>query len=109
MASKLTWKGAEVEAKIIEASREAIDETNEAGAEQAFVDAPFRTGELREGIHVVPAVVSADKVSGQMVSSAAHSLFVELGTVHMAAQPFQRPAADTENPKLAARIKSRLQ
>ena len=108
MMAKLIWKGDQVVAKVVTASREAIDETNEASASRARADAPFRTGSLREGIGTRSATESGTVVSGQLIAAAKHSLFVELGTVNMPAQPFMRPSADAENPHLAARIGSKL-
>jgi HK97 gp10 family phage protein len=109
MANKLIWKGKQVEAKVIAASQDAVNETNEAAATQARSSAAYRTGELRGGIGVEPASVSGDQIKGKLVARAPHSIFVELGTVNMAAQPFLRPAADNENSKLAGRIKNKLQ
>lgn len=105
---KLIWKGDQVEAKVIAASRDAVDETNEASAARARAEAPVRTGSLREGIGTRPATEEGAVISGQLVARAKHSLFVELGTVNMPAQPFLRPSADAENPRLVSRIKSRI-
>lgn len=108
MAGRLIWKGQEVEARVAAASQAAVDETNEAGATLARGAAPFRTGELQGSIGTEPASVSGDQVKGQLVARAPHSIFVELGTSKMPAQPYLRPSADAENSKLAGRIRSRL-
>lgn len=48
---------------------------------------PVDTGELRDSLYVAPTE------DGEVIGAGAeHALFVELGTVHMAAQPYLTPA-----------------
>ena len=49
--------------------------------------APVRTGELKSQITVIEGVNQTE-----IVSQANYSLFVEFGTIKMAARPFMRPA-----------------
>lgn len=62
---------------------------------------PVDTGELlgSEGVEV-----NVDTVS--LVAKAPHAAFVELGTVHQAAQPYMQPALDTRKDE-ALRITAR--
>jgi HK97 gp10 family phage protein len=106
--AKLIWKGDEVARKVIDSSRQAIDETNEAAAVLAKGTAPARTHELEQSVETEPARQEGPLLVGRLVARARHSLFVELGTVFMRAQPFLRPSADQENRKLASRIKAKL-
>lgn len=53
---------------------------------------PVDTGELRDSIHPEPAVDHNSQVVGAVVADAGHALFVERGTVKMAAQPYLRPS-----------------
>jgi HK97 gp10 family phage protein len=62
---------------------EARDQVVEEIAADARRLAPVDTGELRRSIHV-----DGDEV----VASADHAVYVELGTRYMAAQPFLGPA-----------------
>jgi HK97 gp10 family phage protein len=47
--------------------------------------APVETGQLVNSIRV-------DETSGQVIAEADHAVYVEMGTEHMRAQPFMRPA-----------------
>lgn len=56
-------------------------------AVQAQINAPVDTGELRGSIHV-----ETTPDSSQVVASAKHAIFVEMGTYKMPARPFMRDA-----------------
>jgi len=71
-------------------------------AKRARDRAPVDTGYMRDHIHAQ----KDGEASAAVISEANYSGFVEWGTVHMAAQPFLRPAIDDgqrEIPKLTAR------
>ena len=108
MTSRLIWKGAEVEAKIMDAAVTSVDETTDASASQARSVAAVLTGEMQAGIDTEAAQVSGHQVIGRLVARSGHSIFVEIGTNDTPAQPFLRPSADGENTKLAGRIRSKL-
>lgn len=68
-----------------EASRVVAKVTDEI-AEDARRLAPVDTGALRSSIAAVPS-------EGRVEARSDHAVYVELGTRHMRAQPYLRPAA----------------
>jgi HK97 gp10 family phage protein len=72
-----------------------------AGKEKA----PVRTGTLRRSIHTV---LSNDDMTATVGPSVEYGLYVEMGTRHMAARPYMRPAAELVLPKFAEAIKALL-
>lgn len=94
----------QVQAKPRQA-RQAVDEELRRSSlrieRRAKIKAPVRTGYMRNGIFM-------EKV-GQMrykVTSPAHySVYVELGTRKMRAQPFMGPAVKEETPILMANLR----
>lgn len=72
-----------------------------AGKEKAAV----RTGTLRRSIH---SIFSSDGLTGTVGPSVGYGIFVEMGTRHMAARPYMRPAAELVYPKFIDRLKSVL-
>ena len=93
------------------AKLEALPEQMRTGAEKAVQDeteevaqdmrdgAPYRTGELRDGIQA-----EHDGLTGQAVSTAPHSFAVEYGTSRQPAQPFTQPAAERSRTRFPDRI-----
>jgi HK97 gp10 family phage protein len=85
--------------RVLQGEKAAIDRGANAYAEAvrdlAEQLAPYRTGALRESIHVEPGDVAG---SYQVVASAPYAVFVEYGTAHAAAQPFLTPAAEHTAP-----------
>lgn len=66
----------------------AVDDAGLAVAERARELAPVETGELRDSIHY-----DRDLPDGGTVrADAPYAAYVELGTVHMAAEPYLTPA-----------------
>lgn len=84
--------------RALQGSPQAIDRGAKAYAEAvgdlAEQLAPFETGELRDSKEVVPTGPGAYRV----VFRAPHAVFVEFGTVNMAAQPFLTPATRNIDP-----------
>jgi HK97 gp10 family phage protein len=96
MLSSSALKGADK----LTAQLGSLENLNLAEAEsdgaQVIVDymqtiTPVDTGELRDSESVV---VLGDKVS--IVAAAGHASYVEFGTYKMRAQPYMRPAIDTQ-------------
>lgn len=108
-AFRLTWRGAEIKGQITDAVLQAMDETAEAAKAEAKAIVPVDTGRLRESIDaIVEQRGSGDRRTLMLFAAAPYALFVELGTVHMPARPYLRPAIDAEAPKLTARIRAAI-
>ena len=71
----------------------------------AKVKVPVLTGTLRRSIHTV---FSSDCMRATVGPSVLYGKFVELGTRHMAARPYLRPAFELVYPKFLDRLKSTL-
>ncbi len=68
-------------------------------------NAPFKTGTYRRSIHTETERVTADHadvVIGTDITDPPYPLFLEYGTVHMAARPSMQPAFDEEKDKAIA-------
>jgi hypothetical protein len=116
--SFVRWLGDDVLNTVIEATREAIDETTEAAAEaanQAQLDLPPHTASGHpwhgvtprqiESVVSEPAEVRGSEAVGRFGDTAGrgdYGLFLER------LQPYMRPAADVEFPELSKRIGERL-
>jgi len=100
--ARIDWRGREVADRVMEAAREAIDETTAAAA--AAVVAPRDRGILADNIVTRPARRRRHVITGGFGSAkrAYWGLFQEYR------RPFLRPAADSEFPKVVARLRSRL-
>lgn len=104
---RFTWRGAAILQQIDAAVQAAMDETAAAAKAHARSLARVDTGEMRDGID---ATVESRGGSGRrtlvLAGSAPHTLFNELGTSRMSAQPMLRPAMDAEAPKLTQRLRA---
>lgn len=114
----IRWLGDELIAKLTDATREAIDETTAAAAEDAngtSLDLPAHTaaghrwhGVTSREVGTVasePAKAEGSQVKGRFGDTAGrgtYGLFLER------IDPYMRPAADREFPKLAERIRENL-
>ncbi|MGH3029272.1 MAG: hypothetical protein ACRDNE_00620 [Gaiellaceae bacterium] len=101
------WQGDEIIDKVEGATPEAIDETTQAAAEAAQQSHWWtsRSGQLESEIRSEPAQVEGSIVIGKFGTTmhrGFYGLFLERRT------PFLRPGADQEFPKLAERIRDRL-
>lgn len=105
---KLTWHGDAIAKRIDEAQRLGIDETTLACQDPAMSRVRVKTGNLRRSIprgHQ-PARREGGKWVGRWGSADVnYALWQEIGTARMSAQPYLRPAAEIQYPKLAERIK----
>lgn len=106
---RLKWRGDEVERRVTDAARGAIDETTEAAASMSNSNAPAGT---KGAIRNRPAHVLGNVIRGVWGifshRAAVYALRVERGDARWPGRPYLRPAQDAEHPRLAARIKSRL-
>lgn len=82
---------------------DAINGALQIIADASSSNAPVDTGDLRD---------SHEVVDGELIISAPYSLDVEFGTIHMAAQPYLRPAIDSTQSQvlslLAAAVQSQI-
>lgn len=106
MGARITsWNGPQVTRKLLEAAREAIDETTQDAGRQAAASVEHRTGRLAEETISEPAVIEGGRARGKFGSTQRrgfYGLFVERR------QPYLRPAADISFPTLARRIRERM-
>lgn len=101
--SIVKWNGAKIIANIVNATKEAIDETTAAAAEEARSSHGYetRTGILEEETISEPAQVEGHRITGRFGSTQRRGFY---GLFKEYEEPFLRPAADKEFPKLAGRI-----
>ena len=77
----------------------AVAEVAKAGYDieaAAKAKTPARTGTLRRSIHTV---ISAGGLTATVGPSARYGRYVEMGTRHMGARPYLRPAAEAVYPR----------
>jgi len=107
MGFRLDWKGDVVKRQIREAARAAIDDCTAAAVLVAQDRAPRDTGFMANTIEFEPAQEEDGRIVGRFGNwTADYTLWVEMGTSRMAAQPFLRPAASSEFPKLPERLRA---
>lgn len=107
MAGRIVdWRAQQIVDALLDAAREAIDETTADAAQQAAQAAPRRTGRLAEETVSEPAVVEAGKARGKFGSTQRRGFY---GLFLERRRPYLRPAADIAFPTLARRIRERFQ
>lgn len=74
-------------------TKATIDTSNDAK-----INAPVRTGNLRDSIKYETAI-SGTSVTGRVYAEAHYAPFVENGTSRMAAQPYMGPSFETHSAK----------
>jgi HK97 gp10 family phage protein len=107
----LEWRGELVLAEVLAASKAAVDATLQQAADYARVNHDWQSesGEAEAEIFVEDAHVDSDgMVVGAFGDDSGHALYLEVGTVHMPARPFLRPALDAVDKNLAGEIKAGL-
>lgn len=87
-----------------DAQRLALEAGAQVVAARAQDYAPVDTGALRASIRVDD--VTPD--SAQVSANTDYAAFVELGTSHMAAQPFLRPALDQHEGEIVAAVAAQV-
>ena len=108
MSSKLTWNGDRLLEKARDAARLAIDETTAAAVSPAKDLVHVKTRILQGSIQFRPAVREGNRTVGRWGSfDVNYALWQEI-LPEPRGRAYLRPAADTEYPKLAARIKARM-
>lgn len=93
LAMKLARLQREISGNLL---RETVLEASEPVAEDVSANAPMLTGNLSENIETEVTIENRTKAQVAIGpgKSAFYGMFQELGTVHMPAQPFLRPAFD---------------
>lgn len=97
------WNGPKVVANVVNAAKEAIDETTAAAAEEAKSSHGYQTrsGVLEEETISEPAEVKGHRITGRFGTTQRRGFY---GLFKEYEEPFLRPAADREFPELAGRI-----
>lgn len=110
MSSKLTWHGDAIKQRLQEAQRLAIDETTASCVGPAKDRVRVKTRILQGSIQFRPATREGSRTVGRWGSfDVNYALWQEITTfAHAGHQPYLRPAAEEEYPKLAARVKARF-
>src|SRR4029434_3335554 len=81
-----------ITARLRPAVRTIVMETCFAIETTAKIKVPVDTGTLMGSIQTEPT----GETSGQVATNIEYSVYVEYGTVHMAARPYMTPAAEAE-------------
>lgn len=108
MPTLVDWRGPQVRARVLAATKAAIDECTESAARDAAGNHWWRnrSGDLQGNIVSEPAKIENGRLVGRFGTSLRregfYGLFLERKT------PFLRPAADREFPALARRVRVRL-
>lgn len=101
------WRGDEIQKKILDQAKQAIDQTTAAAVRYAKSNHPWKnvTSTLEGSIMMKPSVYRGGLLIGEWGSfDVRYAIFLELGTSKMPAYPYLRPAADAEYPNLAKRL-----
>jgi hypothetical protein len=101
VSNRLPWMSREVKAAVVE--QVAISTYDVEAHAKAVV--PVRTGTLRRSIH---SIFENGGLRGICGPSVDYGDDVELGTRHMAARPYMRPAAALVLPRFASALKRLL-
>jgi hypothetical protein len=111
MSGSLTWRGDAIKKRVQEAQRLAIDETTASCVEPAKNAVRIKTHILQGSIKFRPAQRDGSRTIGRWGSfDKNYALWQEILTfAHAGHQPYLRPAAAEEYPKLAERVKAYFQ
>lgn len=107
-ALKYVWYGARIAGQVDAAVQRAMEETAVAAKADARGRARVDTGAMRDGIDAEVTTTGAGRRRMTLSGSVSYTLFHELGTSKLSAQPMLRPAIDQEAGRLSARIKAAL-
>ena len=106
----LRWYGDRVQARLLEAIRQGIDETMAECVNKAKPKTPVLTGTLQGSIQFRPAEVKGDSVSGVWGSfDVNYAIYVETGSLGRPARNMLRSSAAEEYPRLIERIRRRYE
>lgn len=105
---RVEWRGEQVKRAVEKAARLAIDETTASCVEPAKDRVRVKTRILQGSIQFRPAKKEGDRIVGYWGSfDVNYALWQEIITFRYAGhQPYLRPAAEIEYPKLAARVRA---
>lgn len=108
----LEWNGAQILAKVRQAEKEGLLETDAAILEEADRRVRKDTTNLEMSIDILqPPTATGDGFTSKVGSEEAYAAIQELGPSDgrkYAFTPYLRPARDLEVKKLAERIKKRM-
>lgn len=95
---ELEWNGPSVVEEFNQRSLRALQQAGQIAEATAQGLARVRTGFMRDSVYVIVQPVNEGTAQAGWIlivgDSADYAVFNELGTVHMAAQPFIRPGGD---------------
>lgn len=105
---KVDWRGPQVQKHVERATVQGGNETMAACLVMAKALVRIEFAVLQGSIRIVNfATMASGKITGRWGSADVnYALWQEIGTSKMTAQPYLRPAADAEYPKLVGRIRA---
>lgn len=106
MASRIVWRGAELQIHIRAAQRRALNETTAACVVMAKSLVRTDTTALQGSIQMRPAVASGPLIVGRWGSFDINYAFWQEVLPEPRGRAYLRPSADTWYPTLALRIKA---
>lgn len=101
LMSQIERIGNIAEEKLVPLLKEAAEETILPEAKRLV---PVDTGELRDSLEIRETPNGIELYAGTD-----HALPVEFGTVHQEAQPYMRPAIDTQSDAMLKKVADRLE
>ena len=102
---KLAEQLAELPVAVREGAIQATHDEVEETTDDMRRFAPYKTGELRDGIQ---SEHDEDGLGGNAVSTARHSFFVEHGTSSTPEQPYALPAAEASRQRYPRRMREAI-
>ena len=107
----INWKGPEVRRRVVEATKESIDETMGDCVEEAQPNTPVDTGNLRRSERIIESATEKNGVIAGLWGSADvdYAIHVEIGTATREGVFMLTNAANSQYPTLPGRIKAKLQ
>lgn len=106
-STRFQWRGTQIAVQLEAAIEEAMDETADEAETIAKSLARVDTGAMRAGLHA-DVEKTAGAVTLTLTGDAAHTIFNELGTSRLTAQPMIRPAIDIAGAKFPQRVRSKV-
>jgi HK97 gp10 family phage protein len=104
---RFQWRGTAIAAQLEAAIEDAMEETGAEAESIAKGLARVDTGEMRDRIHA-DVERGPGGVTLTLAGDAPHTVFNELGTSRLPAQPMIRPAMDQAGAKLPERIRAKV-
>ena len=102
----IKWNDEKIKKKTLDATRLAMDRVMAKCVQESKIMVPVRTATLQGSIRMNPTKVESGDLVGRWGSyNVKYAVFIELGTIHMDAQPYLRPSADKNYPSLPGEIR----